>query len=959
MTASWDPSLGAVTYGEDEQGQVITDPGYDAMPREDLFADVQRPDEDPLDYYARISAKRQQLEAEQAAAAAMSSSDNKPWISDKLVSDTVKVTANAVPAFFTDLVDLGLGAVDLVSEGTKATVDPNYDFNWNNVMDDSDNPLTQWRRRTFTPGGFDTKTGELANLVVRLGGDVVGFKWVAKMPLVANRVRSIGRIVGLVSKAGDVAGGLRSTRAAKKLGQLDALSRTARQGRRLSALEGAATKGSQLGAAARRARRNDYLSSTFETISKMDDAGDAVNWWKKTVKSAKAYGRDKVKIKTLAETIGWDSLAAFSVVGEGDDFMDETFFDALGEWGIENPLESDPLDNGLWRKAKGVADATFTGLLFGAFIDVFRISRFSSALKKATPAERKKLLQAFELSSDEMGRAVAQLVEQSEPALPLGSALDRPGYGFGMAPRGPMAGRMPNRVDPSLDPWGEGGGQLVRQTPMGTAPDPWETAELRRVRTEISDLERAEAEATLNAQKALAGAQPPAGALPGAPGPAGLLPGSDMPNPFPDGSGVIAAGNRIRAAEPTISPMGIRRFSREMLFAGYTPDQVSKAIVEALPRRRVDLIEYLEQGVRITEDGTLDAADSVWSNYILTRGRDEGWAQISQSGDVTFIRSAAAAVDQTDLVTKQAQALDEAQELERLRYQTALQEMDSRQANAGQLDPSVQARLARRDADQTGVPIDVDQATKLADDELAAAPVPDPAVDNAQINAVDTAMTADAITEEELGRFATDVTAPNPDEQVRELLGIDPDAIEVTLEKAEGGRGWVVVGPSGEQVGERFATKRAAQKKANAEKRRLQDEVRKRAQQVADDEVGNVADFSRYDPARDSDIMGKVKLTQPQINELIKYPNFRPIFDQFGVSKKTYSFTQGDMNDFVDGARAMIASGVDKRRAQMLRKLIDKFDTAVKLIEPEVRQAREIESMTDQTKRYLQHGDFC
>ena len=65
------------------------------------------------------------------------------------------------------------------------------------------------------------------------------------------------------------------------------------------------------------------------------------------------------------------------------------------------------------------------------------------------------------------------------------------------------------------------------------------------------------------------------------------------------------------------------------------------------------------------------------------------------------------------------------------------------------------------------------------------------------------------------------------------------------------------------------------------------------------------------------------------------------------------------MNDFIDGARAMINAGVDGKRARMLKRLIDKFDTSVKLIEPEVRRQREIQGMLDETKRYLDHGDFC
>ena len=343
-------------------------------------------------------------------------------------------------------------------------------------------------------------------------------------------------------------------------------------------------------------------------------------------------------------------------------------------------------------------------------------------------------------------------------------------------------------------------------------------------------------------------------------------------------------------------------------------------------------------------------------------GLEEGWARIDpQTAEIRFIRSAALAADQSALVTKQAQALDEMQTLlrnqEQEAYQNKLQEMDKAQANAGQLDPSVQAKLARREFDQQGVPIDVDQAKQLADAELGA--TPDPAMQNAEVNVVDTKLDADAMQQEELARLADEVTAVDPDQQVRELLGVDPDAIDLTLEKSPDGRGWVVIDSTGEQLGERFTTKRAAQRKLDAEKKRLKADTQKRAQQVADDQSGTVADLSISDPARDSDLVTSVKLTKPQINELIKYPNFKPIFDQFGVAKKTYQFTQGDLSDFIDGARAMIAAGVDGRRARMLKTLIDKFDTSVKLLEPEVRRQRTIASMLDETKRFLDHGDYC
>ena len=962
MTASWNPELGRLTYGKDDNNELITDPTMTAQlstsptapPGADPFAFVRGMNESDVDYDTRMRVAREQAEVEKAALEGMPYQD-KPFLGPGFAEDLVRAIPNAGIGFVTDMIDLGLGAVDLGRElGDLAT---GREFEWRNIMDDSDNPLTQWRRKTFIPNdgrGWNTGFGEFNNLLFRLGGDVVGGKLVFKAAGVGNRLKRMREIVT-------------SVRGLQRFQKFEKVSDAARRVDRLRGVASASTKASKIGKAATRAAKNDYLSTTFSTISKLDDA-TGINWWKNVVKTAPSYLKDKIRPKTLADTIAWDAFAAFNVMGEGDDAMDETVFDALGAAGINNPLESDPMDSALWRKAKGMFDATLTGVVFGGAVDLIRIKRFQGAFKKASAADKKKLVAAFEESSDEMGRGVARLFVEDVVALadfaPVqGSTRPFPFWdpsgGFGMAPSRQLdqfdlrskSNPMPGPVDPSVDPWQTGGalvsnpsGALVSRR-AGITPDPWEFEQVATARNRIDELDRAEAEAVVGAQKALAGT----------PSPAGLLPGSDMPNPFPDGKGMVAMGNRIRSAEPTISAPAVRRFSREMLFAGYTPQQVQEAIVSILPRRNVDLIEYMEQGLKISSDGVIDAADSIWSNYILNKGLTDGWARIDpNTAEVTFIRSAAAAADQTDLVTKQAQAVDE---LEQLRYEQTLQQMDTRQANAGQLDPSVQARLARRDADQTGVPIDVDQATKLADDELAAAS--DAAASNAEVNAVNSALDADALEADELARVASEITAPNPDEQVRELLGLDPDAIDVTIEKAESGRGWVVIKPDGEPIEGRFTTKRAAQRKANAEKSRLREEMQRRASQVAEDQEGVPVDLNRFDPARDSNLTGKITLTKPQIMELIKYPNFRPIFDQFGVNKKTYEFTQGDMNDFIDGARAMINAGVDGKRARMLKRLIDKFDTSVKLIEPEVRRQREIQGMLDETKRYLDHGDFC
>ena len=205
------------------------------------------------------------------------------------------------------------------------------------------------------------------------------------------------------------------------------------------------------------------------------------------------------------------------------------------------------------------------------------------------------------------------------------------------------------------------------------------------------------------------------------------------------------------------------------------------------------------------------------------------------------------------------------------------------------------------------------------------------------------------------------MTADDPDELIRQFEGIDPDDLGVEIQKAETGRGWIVYGPDGEPIQNgRFTTKRAAQKAADAENRRIRQALAERAQQKAVDDTGETLTLTANDIVRDGTLTDKVALTQPQINELIRYPNFKPIFDQFGLNKKTYEFTQGDMADLVDGARALLQTGqVKGPRARVLTKLIDKFETAIQRLEPAVRAQRQADSIIAETKRVTNHGDYC
>lgn len=987
MQPTFDPATGQIVYGQDENGQDVTQ-----------LPTVETPDSMPLgaDPYIWQSEQYQKQQRQQEIQKTQGLlAEDKPFISGATFGDLGKMIVNLPVGFATDLVDLGTGVVD----ASRAVAAKNLgvgEFAWDQVFDDSDNPLTRWRRSGV--GKMDTGLGEITNQLGRLAFDFVGFKWVYKAPIIPARLQKIKRLGGVLQarramSIEDVVNKVPKFNRMKRGAAAAKLDRADKLGRVNARSEAATT-------AVKIAQKNDYLASTFADIAKIPDAA---GFWKNTQRSLNAYAKSKLNIRTLSETFAWDVFLAFNVMGEGDDDMDETLFDFAQDLGFENGLTIDPLETGISRKAKGMLEGVLTAGIGGAFVDLWRIRSFSKQIKNASGAERKRLLNAFASEADGLGRSVAEVATAEERfrgavnsgAIDpnssvqqlLGRMEQRTQFGPNMAELtdfNPYTQRM-GGIDSfegarRFAAYGDAGSELQQSLAQmdGLAsdvrapanfnerlrspspPDPVDRPfkRLENERQFVDRAERAEAEAYREVQR--------------------LSEESFRVNQpqqpvIQDATPTDTVMRRVRAAEPTFSPIGMRAYAKQMINAGFTPAQVEQAVLNALPRQRVDLIEYAKLGTYVNELGVVDAVDGMIGEYIYKRGLKEGWAGVTENGDKYFIRSQAYEADLSGLLDKQARSLDELRAIksdvsQRARAQeladdAATAEMDAKM-KSNRLQPVLKdqpeadltdAEKMRRARLQPGeVPIDPEQSRQLAEAELA-----DPAVQNAEIEATNNALTADALSSEELTRAADEVTADEPDQLVREVLGEDPDAVDVRVEKAETGRGWIVIDPSGEQLGEKFATKRAAQKKANAEKTRIQDQLRANAQQRVDDATGEVMEVVAYNPARDSNITGKVKLTQPQINELIKYPNFRPIFDQFGVSKKTYSFTQGDMNDFVDGARAMIAAGVDKRRAQMLRKLIDKFDTAAKLIEDQVRPIREADSIMDQNKRFLDHGDYC
>ena len=968
MPARYDPELGTV-FDTDEEGNPITQPIGEVTKAEPITYESPR---NPLLGMAEQQAEELEIASQDAALGG--AVDNRPFVSGALVGDLVKAPINALAGVPTDLVDLGLGLADVVraTAGSVGLPEQYGGMQWNEVFDDRDNPLTAIRRDSI--GQMDTKAGALVNQGLRLVGSVVGFKWLYKAPAVFNRVQKIGKLI-------------------QGIPGLSQAYRSAGVTQKLATGLNAANRASRGRAVFSQAVKNPYLTTTFKTIA---DLPETAGWWKGTVNATRSLVGTKITPRNLAETLAWDLFTAFNTFGEGEDDLDETIFDFADSIGIpvHDALLQSPLDTSVARKAKGMLDGTLFAGVGGFLIDVFRIQRFRQAFDAASSAEKKEIVRAFKDSAEDLGNGIGPELMRVQAALSREIGMQGP-----MPMQGPQQliyGQDPSVAQIGLDPFGAFPSPINRLTADAPPPaaqslldgrvvDPWadaagQLARLDDVRARQESAALAQSQEFINRNAAIQEVDVQVD-----PGQPALQGGPDRPLLNPD---VLEV--RVRVEEPTVSPGGIRRAVEESLARGAEPKDIIRDVRRMLPQSRLGLIDYIQMNPpRKNEVGMLSVADQIWSDYIIGTGLEQGWARIGPDFKPVFVRSLAKEQDVSGLLKEQAKALDQLQQIRDLQF---FGETRPKAGGAQELDaalrekqpsnyPATETTVPRSDqrttpidteqaqqlakaelpdfvpGDQRTTPVDQAQVQKLAEAELQA----DPALADAQVRSVDAALNANAISDEEFARRAAEVTAEDPDQLIRQFEGVDPNDLGVEIQKLETGRGWMVYGPDGEPIKSgRFTTKRAAERAAEAERKRLRQVLAERAQQKSIDDTGEVLTLGDNDYARDGTLTGKVALTQPQINELIRYPNFRPIFDQFGVKRKTYEFTQGDMADLVDGARALLQTGeVKGPRARVLKALIDKFDTAIDKLEPAVRAQRQADSIAAETKRVLQHGDYC
>jgi hypothetical protein len=926
-----------------------------------------------------------------------------------LLGDTLKVGANILAGIPTDIIDIGSGLVDIANEGKDWLL--GGQFETSKLFDDSDNPLTKARRQSFEA------ESELGRMVSNIGRLVTPVSWFAKPFALAGKLPKLGQ----VAKVG--------TALEKTFGEVNHLDDTARVVSRLQSLAEGAIKGSPAQKLGSTAARNSWLTLTYkdvaQNIGKDAELAGAAAFFDDTRQSLKALGSfgkwsPERRLKTFGQAVAWDTFMALNVAGEGDDAADETVGDML--YGLDNPVAQflgqgtmiRPEDPALIRKAKQGLENLIMAPVMNGVIDMIRVRRFATAYRKASPEARDQILKAMDLESQQLGESIAQLHGYAPAGLlnPAKDAFDteqlwqrvnaeraaqdqqvswqaqwaaarerqaiaqqgtQPLLTGGPADlNSPVQNRLAQMEglaselndDPLYQEWLKSREALQAPGPM-QGPTPAPADDLPAYKAWLEDKARMpEAELDPRVQQSLRrldGIGELAPMQQQQPGQL-LQPGQIEPVTVQD------LGSPLRPPEPVVTPQTqraavgqeIARRMPEVMVQG--PDGVFRSITERVnqiaPRTRVDRIEYLKQfPLQMNAQGAFNAVDTVWYSNFVRQGLDEGWAKIDpDSFEVLYNRAGAATADRNAAVVKQAETLDELAQI---------QQYD--------IDIAESYRAAQQ---EQPLPIDVAQSEKLAAQEA------DPALAQATSDAIEAGSKVDMLDATEQARLDAATLrglegGVDDAAVVREMTGTTLDSLQrPEVLKSEAGRGWEVFDSNGELLGS-ARTKAAAEKIADRQLREDQKALVARARQMEADATDEPIDNVIGDPVVDSDVMGKVQMTDSQIAAVQGLlPRLDSLLDEawlarrgdsgffnineLGPQKRTFDLGQGDMRALASAIRNGLESGsITGPRARSLRNLADKLDTQVKLLEPQARAQRTVNGLIQDMQTFLDHGDFC
>lgn len=453
---------------------------YDEAQKKWIWEDESRGVPEPMapgaaalpSYFQRRQQDEQQalLAQDEQARKGFQSKPARPLIAKDLGqfgSEFGKIVGNSVEALATDTVDLGLGLVD-VARATAAPVTGD-DFKWNQVFEDSDNPLTKWRRQRYT---METELGQAASNLVRIGTSLLVFPKIVGRALIGGAAKgaAVAEDVGKVaSKGRQVASAFGRLLEPMKPEAVTAALKTVR------ATELTSRAGKRAG---RIAQGDEYLYATLRDYSraargavKVGDKGrvevlaGTVDRWTALKVAAGKYTSNTEKIKNFAQFAAWDAFVAFNVAGEGDYTMDETFGDMLEESnnpylrGIGRLTGTTPEMGALEVKGKQMLEGLVLGGVIESAFHFYRISRYVNAFQKATPTERAAIISAFEGEAENIGVGISKSMGEADNvfsrAVPVPKAEPGPGI---VTPQQPtnadlkaqfLAGRPPVEPQPT------------------------------------------------------------------------------------------------------------------------------------------------------------------------------------------------------------------------------------------------------------------------------------------------------------------------------------------------------------------------------------------------------------------------------------------------------------------------------------------------------------------------------
>ena len=848
------------------------------------------------------------------------------------VSDVFKSVVNPAAAFLTDYVDLGHGIADLVGQTGNLVMGKGFD--WNEVMNDADNPLTAARLETIGADTSSSQLGEMINKTIRVGVALAAApKFLFGGALKGIKIASLGGKFKLASKA-------------KKsvVGAMEGYQKF-RVGRNNKFMEALSLKGKEKGASdvMRLAGADSWLYGTYADVVKASanapELSVAANWMKSTGRAAGQLTKRKAAVGTIAEALAWDVAVGFMVGGENTSF-DETIFDFFDDIGIPTPgiLTSDVMDSPLQSKLKGMADGLFTGAIVSAMTDVFRIARFTRAFQNASGADQAALVKAFNLEAQDLGESIAYVSEVAESATKRAATTYRQGFRRSGAPA-----QLPGTetiFDPvkagsyGADPMMVADAGLLN--PGQTLADYSAMVQTGKIQNQLMS-ERYAAQAR-DLKPELAAEQRAMSAT-------GIVPY--------EGPGRLTAPKR--PPTPTVSPMGFKKalqdeLDKAMLRAELTPEQVARIsgqVLSLMPTKRVDVIDYLKtQGPVYNGHGTMDLATSLRTNAFLKQGLDEGWMTVGPDMLLMYNRKMAFDYDQGDFVFKEAAAIDQADELARYRKQF--------EDTADPATQDVQAAL-----DPASGPLDPDALVSnpnlIDTTPQAKSALEDPALVEAtrQANAskIEQAQLK-ASEDEEIFRQATqDYRAEVGDDVfVSEMIGRDLTSVGQLDVAKVGNRQYQVVNELGESVdGRTYSTLKAARQASTKMSKQLKDDAVKLAKAEYQNAQNQVIDvkFERIDG--ETGITYKPGFTTPQLNKLA----------EFGITgEEVAAMNQTDMRGMLNSVIQLLegAKGNEKR---VLNGIKSKLEAGLADLDPKVRLRAELDRTMESANKMLRNGEIC